>query len=249
MSTGNISNPPSSAPAESKSARKKKAKAEAAAAAAAAASPATPTKDDQNPIDGGVNGADDGEHPYIKDLQKYVNSVMKENPNVSLDDLVASKKINTDQKAQALKKPSLEAEREQLNEQLVNFKKVQEELAAKLIRQKEAVEAAHAKELKELEDKIRAEEKAEADKTVKQRLLVFSQFLRSAAARRQQGDEETELSKAFEGALLLVYGGNPEAVTAAEKLISGSEEHVISTEGLELTVSCKRISDQSVALV
>ncbi|OMP85726.1 hypothetical protein BK809_0004397 [Diplodia seriata] len=259
MSTGNISNPPSSAPAESKSARKKKAKAEAAAAAAAAASPATPTKDDQNPIDGGVNGADDGEHPYIKDLQKRlrsinkklnamekVNSVMKENPNVSLDDLVASKKINTDQKAQALKKPSLEAEREQLNEQLVNFKKVQEELAAKLIRQKEAVEAAHAKELKELEDKIRAEEKAEADKTVKQRLLVFSQFLRSAAARRQQGDEETELSKAFEGALLLVYGGNPEAVTAAEKLISGSEEHVISTEGLELTVSYAQVKQASV---
>ncbi|OJD29082.1 uncharacterized protein BKCO1_940006 [Diplodia corticola] len=260
MSTGNISNPPSSAPAESKSARKKKAKAEAAAAAAAAAaSPATPTQDDQNPIEGGVNGTEDGEHPYIKDLQKRlrsvnkklnamekVNSVMKENPDVSLDDLVASKKINTDQKAQALKKPSLEAEREQLNEQLINFKKVQEELAARLTRQKEAVEAAHAKELKELEDKIRAEEKAEADKTVKQRLLIFSQFLRSAAARRQQGDEETELSKAFEGALLLVYGGNLEAVTAAEKLISGSEEHVISTEGLELTVSYAQVKQASI---
>lgn len=72
MSTGNISNPPSSAPAESKSARKKKAKAEAAAAAAAAAAPATPTKDDQTPVEGSVNGAEDTEHPYIKELQKYV---------------------------------------------------------------------------------------------------------------------------------------------------------------------------------
>ncbi|KAB2579599.1 hypothetical protein BFW01_g4825 [Lasiodiplodia theobromae] len=259
MSTGNISNPPSSAPAESKSARKKKAKAEAAAAAAAAAAPATPTKDDQTPVEGSVNGAEDTEHPYIKELQKRlrsvnkklnamekVNSVMKENPDVSLDDLVASKKINNDQKAQALKKPSLEAEREQLGEQLTNFKKVQEELAAKLARQKESLEATHAKELKELEDKIRAEEKAEADKIVKQRLLIFSQFLRSAAARRQQGDEETELSKAFEGALLHVYGGNPEAVVAAEKLISGSEEHVISTEGLELTVSYAQVKQASI---
>lgn len=73
MSTGNISNPPSAAPAESKSARKKKAKAEAAAAAAAAAaSPATPTKEAQTPGEGSVNGAEDSEHPYIKELQKYV---------------------------------------------------------------------------------------------------------------------------------------------------------------------------------
>lgn len=70
--SGNISNPPSSTPAESKSARKKKAKAEAAAAAAAAASPATPTKDVQTPVEGSVNGAEDSEHPYIRELQKCV---------------------------------------------------------------------------------------------------------------------------------------------------------------------------------
>lgn len=74
--SGNISNPPSSAPTESKSARKKKAKAEAAAAAAAAtaASPATPSKDVQTPVEGSVNGADDSESPYVRDLQKYAHT-------------------------------------------------------------------------------------------------------------------------------------------------------------------------------
>ncbi|KAH7031946.1 hypothetical protein B0J12DRAFT_704034 [Macrophomina phaseolina] len=259
--SGNISNPPSSAPTESKSARKKKAKAEAAAAAAAAtaASPATPSKDVQTPVEGSVNGADDSESPYVRDLQKKlrnvnkklnamekVNSVMKENPNVSLDDLVAQKKINNDQKAQALKKPQLEIDREQLEEQLAQYKKIQDEFQTKLVRQKETSEAAHAKQLKELEDKIRAEEAAKADKLFKQRVLIFSQFLRSAAARRQQGEEETELSRAFEGALLQVYGGNPEAVEAAEKLMNGSDDHVISTEGLELSISSDPSADAEV---
>lgn len=257
--SGNISNPPSSTPAESKSARKKKAKAEAAAAAAAAASPATPTKDVQTPVEGSVNGAEDSEHPYIRELQKKlrnvnkklnamekVNSVVKENPGVSLDELVATKKINNDQKTQALKKPQLEVDREQLEEQLNHYKKIQDEFQTRITRQKESSETAHAKELKELEDKIRAEEEAKADKVFKQRLLVFSQFLRSAAARRQQAEEETELSKAFEGALLQVYGGNPEAVEATEKLVNGSEEHVISTEGLELSVSYAEVKKASI---
>lgn len=66
-------NPPSSTPNESKTARKKKAKAEAAAAAAAAAGASSPTKDAGSPIEGSVNGADvESEHPYIKELQKYV---------------------------------------------------------------------------------------------------------------------------------------------------------------------------------
>lgn len=168
-----------------------------------------------------------------------VNSVVKENPGVSLDDLVASKKINNDQKAQALKKPSLEAEREQIEEQLNHYKKMNDDYIGRLTRQKTSLDSTHAAQVEQLETKIRAEEEAKADKVLKQHLLVFSQFLRAAAARRQQGEDETDLSKAFEGALLQVYGGNPEAVEAAEKLIAGSEEHVLSTEGTELPVSCK----------
>ena len=49
-------------------------------------------------------------------MQK-VDSIIAENPGVSLDDLVASRKINNDQKAQALKKPVLQVQLAQLEEQ------------------------------------------------------------------------------------------------------------------------------------
>ena len=62
--------------------------------------------------------------------------------------------------------------------------------------------------------------------------------LPSAAARRQLEDDESDLTKAFEGALLQVYGGDAIAVTAAEKLIDGTSDNVPSTEGIILNVTC-----------
>jgi hypothetical protein len=73
----------------------------------------------------------------------------------------------------------------------------------------------------------------------------LSRFLRAAAARRQLEDDDTDVTKAFEGALLLVYGGDASAVTAAEKLIQGSEDTVPSTEGVPLSVTCMSISATS----
>jgi hypothetical protein len=66
--------------------------------------------------------------------------------------------------------------------------------------------------------------------------------LRAAAARRQLEDDDSDLTKAFEGALLQVYGGDAGAVMAAEKLIEGAEEGVPSTEGVVLGVTCRFIS-------
>ncbi|KAF2145982.1 uncharacterized protein K452DRAFT_219918 [Aplosporella prunicola CBS 121167] len=255
MSTGAISNPPAAAPAESKSARKKKAKADAAAAAAAAASPSTPTAEPQTPLDGPANGSEDSENAFIRECQKSLrnvnkklnameklNNVVKENPGISLDDLVASRKINNDQKNQALKKPELEKQKQQLEEQLAQYKKFSEDFQQKFAREKEQIEAGHTEKLKELEQTIRADEEAKAQKIQKQRLLTFSRFLRAAAARRQQEEEaESELSKAFEGALLLVYGGDANAVNAAEKLIDGSDEKVFSTEGVQLEVTYAQV--------
>ncbi|KAK8169366.1 hypothetical protein IWX90DRAFT_413806 [Phyllosticta citrichinensis] len=255
-----IVNPPSSAPNESKSARKKKAKAEAAAAAAAAAAPPSPIKDASSPVEGSVNGADvESEHPFIKELQKKLrnvnkklnamdklNAVLKENPNVALDDLVAQKKINNDQKAQALKKPQLEADREQFEEQLAQYKKVNDDHQKMLKGQREQLEAAHAEKLKEVERTAQATAEAKAEEATKERLLIFSKFLRAAAARRQECDDDSELSRAFEGALLQVYGGNPEAVEAALKLIGGSTEPVLSTEGIALTITYAEVKESSI---
>jgi hypothetical protein len=79
----------------------------------------------------------------------------------------------------------------------------------------------------------------EQKKLLKEKILTLSRFLRAAAARRQLEDDDSDLTKAFEGALLQVYGGDATAVLAAEKLIDGTEDGVPSTEGVVLSVTCK----------
>ena len=84
-----------------------------------------------------------------------------------------------------------------------------------------------------------AEAKAEAKKESKDNLLILSKFLRAAAAKRQGGDEASPENRAFEGALLLVYGGEIGAVTAMEKLISGSEELVPTVDQVPSEFTCE----------
>ena len=77
-----------------------------------------------------------------------------------------------------------------------------------------------------------------AAKELEAKLLCLSQFLRAAASRRQEGDETAEENRAFEGALLLIYGGDPNAVEAMGKLIEGSDETVLTVEGLPSSSTC-----------
>ncbi|KAF2491755.1 hypothetical protein BU16DRAFT_530194 [Lophium mytilinum] len=248
------SNPPTQAGAESKSARKKKAKA-AAATPASAPGKTTSELGSSSPAAEKPNGSDaNAESQYVKDLQRSIRSTQKklnlmqkvdsivaENPGVSLDDLVASRKINNDQKAQALKKPGLQAQLVQYEEQLTQFKKFDAEYKQKVATEKEVLQSAHKEELEKLRETLKAEAAAEAQKGFKDRFLTLSRFLRAAAARRQLEDDDTDVTKAFEGALLLVYGGDASAVSAAEKLIEGTEDHVPSTEGVELSVTYAEI--------
>lgn len=171
-------------------------------------------------------------------MQK-VDSIIAANPDVSLDELVTSRKINNDQKAQALKKPSLQASLVQFEEQIVQYKKFDEEFQQRSGSEKEQLKAAHAKELDELKTTTVAKNITEAKQLLRQQLLTLSRFLRAAAARRQEDDETSDESKAFEGVLLLLYGGDNAAVDAAEKLINDAEEGVSSTEGALLHVTCK----------
>ena len=73
----------------------------------------------------------------------------------------------------------------------------------------------------------------------KDNLLVLSKFLRAAAAKRQDGDEASAQNRAFEGALLLVYGGEVAAVAAMENLIAGSEEKVPAVDGTLSDFDCE----------
>ncbi|KAF2471367.1 uncharacterized protein BDR25DRAFT_223317 [Lindgomyces ingoldianus] len=254
MSSDAIANPQTVAPSESKSARKKKAKAEAAAAAVPAPDKSTSELGaGSSDAAGKTNGVESGsENGYIKELQKSVRNVNKKlnlmqkvdaiieaNPGISLDDLVSSRKINADQKAQALKKPGLQSQLAQLEEQIAQYKKFDQEYQQKIAQEKEILRQSHSEDLEKLRGTLKAEAAIEARKVFKEKFLTLSRFLRAAAARRQLEDDDSDLTKAFEGALLLVYGGDASAVAAAEKLIDGSEDNVPSTEGVSLSVTCK----------
>ena len=84
-----------------------------------------------------------------------------------------------------------------------------------------------------------AEAAADGKKDAKDNLLVLSKFLRAAAAKRQGGDESSPENRAFEGALLLVYGGEVGAVVAMESLISGSDEKVPTVDQNPSDFTCK----------
>ena len=82
---------------------------------------------------------------------------------------------------------------------------------------------------------------SEGKKEAKDNLLVLSKFLRAAAAKRQGGDETSPENRAFEGALLLVYGGEVGAVVAMESLIAGSEEKVPTVDQTPSDFTCKSL--------
>ena len=129
----------------------------------------------------------------------------------------------------------------QLEEQIAQYKQFDEDYQKRLAAEKETLESSHREELEKVKDAAVTAAKAEAQKEAKDNLLVLSKFLRAAAAKRQDGDETTEENRAFEGALLLVYGGDTDAVSAMEKLIEGDEEKVPAVNKDILDFSCKLV--------
>jgi hypothetical protein len=167
------------------------------------------------------------------------DSLIASHPDKSLDDLVAAKIINADQKAQVLKKPGLEAQLAQLHEQLSQYQKIDGEYRARIATEKAAVEKA----LSEKHEQELAEAKQQAEKDAAKRqhdnLLILSQFLHLAAARRaEEADSQLDENMALEGVLLNVYSGDENAVATMTKLVEGAEEPTRSTSGEELRTTC-----------
>lgn len=178
----------------------------------------------------------------LQSAMSKVDAILAENPNATLEELVSSRKINADQKAQAQKKPGFQATLKDLEEQIAQYKKVDTDYQSRMASQRETLSSGHKSEIEALKQQLKKEAEAESAKTLREKLLVFSQFLRAAAAKRSIEDEvDTEESRAFEGALLLVYGGDDTAVKTAESLIEGSDEAVPSVEGQPTTVKCKSL--------
>lgn len=105
--------------------------------------------------------------------------------------------------------------------------------------EKSTLETGHKEELERVKEAAKAEAATKAKDDAKERLLILSKFLRAAAAKRQGGDETSAENRAFEGALLLVYGGEADAVEAMEKLVSGVDEKVPTIDQIPSEFTCK----------
>ncbi|KAL4911982.1 hypothetical protein BDW62DRAFT_195670 [Aspergillus aurantiobrunneus] len=196
--------------------------------------------------------------PHYKELQRNlrnnvkklnatakVDAIIAENPKKTLDELVEEKKINNDQKAQALKKPALQAVIAQLEEQIAHYKEFAAFYEQRLARQKAELEKAHKEELEDLREKAAnaAPEVKKDDFT--QQLLSVSKFLCAAAIRRLHGNESDIENRAFEGVLVQVYGGHLDAVASMQKLIGGVDEKILSVEGEPLEVTYSKVKQLS----
>jgi hypothetical protein len=169
---------------------------------------------------------------------------------MSLDALVAARKINADQKAQILKKPSLQASLAQLEEQITQYKKFDQEYKTRSQAEKAEFEKVHTerseKQLAEAVAAAKAEAAAAAIEEQQSNLLLLSQFLRLAAARRaEEADSTLDENQALEGVLLSVYSGDETAVATMLKLINGSSENTYAVTGEKLQTTCKSTTNDN----
>ncbi|KAJ8609652.1 hypothetical protein MRB53_038989 [Persea americana] len=124
-----------------------------------------------------------------------VDSIIASFPDLTLDDLVATRKINNDQRAQALKKPALQAALAQLEDQVTQYRKFEADFNERMAAQKAALQQEHEEELAAVKAAAEKDAEGKAGEGLSSQLLTLSRFLRAAAARRQLDDEETEESK------------------------------------------------------
>ena len=156
---------------------------------------------------------------------------------------MSEKIINADQKASLLKKPSLQAQLSQLEEQLAQHKKVELEHRVRIAELQKTLAEKVEKEKAAIVAETKEKAEAEASTALRNNLLVLSQFLRLAAARRaEDSDSNGDENMALEGVLLHIYSGDENAVSTMLKLVQGSEEHTYSTGGDQLQTTCKRRS-------
>lgn len=167
------------------------------------------------------------------------DSLLIQHAGKSLDELVATKVINADQKAQIQKKPALQAQVAQFEEQLAQYQKVHEQYRARAVAEK----AEWEKSLERAKADAVSEAREDFKKSLKDNFLTLSQFLRLAAYRREEAkDPESDESQAIEGVLLAIYTGDESAVSSMLKLIEGSADQILSVPGEQLQTTCLSFS-------
>jgi len=159
------------------------------------------------------------------------DTVIADNPGVSLDDLVAAKKLNADQKAQILKKPGLQGQLALLEDQLNQFRAFAQDLEDRHNKEKASLVEAHEAEIATIKEEAAKHAEKAQSKSLEEGLRVISHFLHAAASKRQSEDADSEEGRAFEGALLLVYQGNDASLGTLKSLIYGADEKVPDVRG------------------
>lgn len=132
---------------------------------------------------------------------------------------------------QALKKPALQAQLAQLEEQLSQYRNFGQEYEARFAEEKASIRAAHETELVQARADAAAETREELNKKHEMDLLMLSQFLHAAAAKRQSEEAETQEGRAYEGVLLLAYQGNNSSLETLRNLVNGTDDRVPDTQG------------------
>lgn len=168
-----------------------------------------------------------------------LDSIIAENPDSSPDDLLAAGKITEEQKGQILRKFSLQASLAEFEEQDAQFKQLDDDHQKRILSERSTLETAHKEELERVKEAVTAEAAAKAKDDGREKLLILSKFLRAAATKRQAGDETSSENRAFEGVLLLIYGGETEAVEAMQRLVSGADEKVQTVDGVLSDFTCE----------
>ncbi|KAL2420131.1 hypothetical protein ABEF95_007196 [Exophiala dermatitidis] len=242
---------------DSKSGKKRKAKGENAPSGSGAATPSIEAPASETPAT--TNGVDShNQSQHVKDLMRNIrnlhkklaasakaDAVISENPNVSLDDLVAAKKLNVDQKAQILKKPALQAQLAQLEEQLSSFRAFAQELEERFAKEKSSLIEAHELAIASVKEEATRDIEDIKVKAVEDSLRVVSHFLHAAASKRQSEDADSDEGRAFEGALLLVYQGNEASLTALKNLVHGTDDKVPDVNGESLEITYAQVKQSS----
>ena len=167
-----------------------------------------------------------------------IDQIIAANPGKSLNELLAEKKINADQKYRVENKPNVEASIKNVEERLTHYKKFEDELHQRYATEKKSTETTHSLALETAKEEAYQKGRAEAKEEFRANLLTLSRFLRAAAEVRQTEEKPVD-SEAFEGALLLVYGGDETAVNSIERLFERSEEQIPSTSQIPSGYTCE----------
>ena len=144
-----------------------------------------------------------------------------------------------------MKKPGLQAQVTQLEDQLSNLRAFAHELEEKAGKDKASLIEAHQAEITMVKEQAAQDAEDIKAKAVEDSLHAVVQFLHAAASKRQVEDAESDEAKAFEGALLLVYQGNDTALSTLIDLIYGTDAKVTDVQGETLDFTFAQVKQAS----